>query len=111
MNTDLIQGVKASYLRAFAQVAKILVPTLDITEIKAETIINLTEGSRSHDVVVKGFDPLSGCKIEVKMVDPISGEGSQIATRYIRAESNEVIATNYVWYYAFNWQGLMATEK
>jgi hypothetical protein len=111
MNIDLIQGVKASYLRAFAQVAKILVPTLEITEIKAETIIKLTEGSRTHDVVVKGFDPVSGCKIEVKRVDPIGGEGWQIATRYISAESNEVIATNKVWYYAFNWQGLMATEK
>lgn len=111
MNTDLIQGAKTSYLRAFAQVAKILVPTLEIIEIKAETIINLKEGSRTHDVVVKGFDPVSGCKIEVKRVDPISGEGWQIATRYISAETNEVFATNKVWYYAFNWQGLMATEK
>lgn len=104
MNTDLIQGAKTSYLRAFAKVAKILVPTLEITEIKAETIINFYEGSRTHDVVVTGFDHI-GYKVEVRQ------ECSDIVVRYMHCETREVFVVKKVWYYAFNWQGLMATEK
>ncbi len=105
MNTDLIQGVKASYLRAFAQVAKILVPTLEITEIKADTIINLTEGSRSHEVVITGFDDI-GYKVEVSRDDC-----GNIVVKYMHCETREIFRTKKVWFYAFNWQGLMATEK
>ena len=100
---ELIKGVRDRYVRAFVAVAKILVPTIKVTEIKAETIIN--ETSRTHNVIVKGVDELNGCNVIVYTEQ--TNEGLQLAVKYV-LPNGEPLFVRRVWYYSFNWKGLMA---
>lgn len=108
MNNDITKEiVKDEYASAFLEVAHIVAPFCNFSEV---TIVKTysANGVNLHPSV-KGFNIINNVDVEVTTeLDP--NKGLQIVTNYLD-EDGIIVSQTECWYYNFNWKALMAKTK
>jgi len=104
-NNILMSEENRKYVNAFVKVAKMLEPEFDDVIIQKHS----DENSTNIDIAVSGVSRL-GNLIQVTKELSKEGNGLEIVIRYIDPIVMRTIRERRVWYFSFNWKGLMACE-
>ena len=106
-NNILMSEENRKYVNAFVKVAKMLEPSIEFDDVIIQK--HSDENSTNIDIAVSGVSRL-GNLIQVTKELSKEGNGLEIVIRYIDPIVMRTIRERRIWYFSFNWKGLMACE-
>ena len=101
-----VSSENRKFINAFVEVANILEPNIEFTDI----LYNKVKKSNGveREIAVSGFTK-EGTLVQVtqELRDPM--KGMEVVVRYVNPITMKVVKERGVWSFAFNWKGLMNT--
>ena len=93
------------FVNALINVAKLLEPNVEFNDVIVQKHVK-GDGSVEMDYSVSGFKKC-GTFVQVTKELRDVNKGLEIVVRYVNPITQEVIKERGVWYFSFNWKGLM----
>lgn len=97
------QNITDNYVKAFISVAEILEPQVEFNDVNDNWHWNQTEG-QGREVSVSGR---LGNELIIVSTEQQLGKGLQIVSTHYNIHDMKIISKKSVWYFAFNWKGIM----
>jgi hypothetical protein len=107
MNKNLyVSENNQKFINAFINVARILEPQVEFDDVIYQK--HTKDDGVVIDIAVSGFTK-NGTMVQVtkELRDPMKGE--EVVVRHINPNTMKVIKERGVWFFSFNWKGLMNT--
>lgn len=104
---NLKMAVSDKYVKAFIEVAEMLEPNVEFNNIIDQTYAKGC-GSVDREVCVSGV--INDTLVMVSK-EQHPTKGLQIVVTYTDTETCKVLNRRSMWYFSFNWKGLMATAE
>jgi hypothetical protein len=95
------QNITDNYVKAFVAVAEILEPQVKFNN------VHQTEGRMGREVTVSGK---RGNELIVVSTEQHETKGLQIVSTRYGLHNMKILSKKSVWYFSFNWKGIMNSE-